>query len=315
MSSNRSILSLPLRKEVITALSGAGYTTLRDLAGVSADSLSKELAISDEVADQILSYLAPAPTAPGLSMTQSVAVLAQPNDKFSTGCSGLDKILGGGLQRGHILELSGPPGSPKELIARNLIIEFAKLGHSVILVDCQNSIDLRALQRSLQGSDSLQSVSYQRVMDLPSLLLFFEHLPGVLAQRTKDTLLVVASLSFPFQSPDLTPARRNILLQKLKQLLAKETNTQRVTVVTTSSLATKMVNADGSIGTFDTGTQGIMVPQLGSLYLPSGKSWRILLAPNEPMNGFVRLYASPQHQQNPGSSYAVEPYTIVSAAA
>jgi len=33
--------------------------------------------------------------------------------------------------------------------------------------------------------------------------------------------------------------------------------------VTTCQLATKMVNADGTSGTFDTGARGIMMPQLG----------------------------------------------------
>jgi hypothetical protein len=35
----------------------------------------------------------------------------------------------------------------------------------------------------------------------------------------------------------------------------------------TSQLATKMINSDGSPGTFDTGALGVMVPQLGSVPL------------------------------------------------
>ena len=36
-----------------------------------------------------------------------------------------------------------------------------------------------------------------------------------------------------------------------------------VQIVTTSQMATKMVNPDGSSGSFDSGAKGIMVPQLG----------------------------------------------------
>lgn len=67
-------------------------------------------------------------------MTQSVATLGQAGRCIPTGCYGLDKLLDGGLQPGHILEISGPPGSPKEVIARNLIVQFARRDHRTIIV-------------------------------------------------------------------------------------------------------------------------------------------------------------------------------------
>ena len=46
----------------------------------------------------------------------------------------LDKILGGGLKRGHILEISGPPGSAKELMARNIVQSFLEANHQVLFI-------------------------------------------------------------------------------------------------------------------------------------------------------------------------------------
>jgi RAD51-like protein 2 len=143
-------------------------------------------------------------------------------------------------------------------------------------------VDLRALTRLLRP-EHLPFVQFKRVMSLPELLLFFEQLEAILPSEVcrycfvyphrthvdmpQDTLLYIASIAFPFQNPDISPARRSLLLQKVRQILAKATTTPRVTVVATSQLATKFVNQDGSPGNFETGTQGIMVPQLGSLYL------------------------------------------------
>ncbi|KAH6917827.1 hypothetical protein BKA70DRAFT_2048 [Coprinopsis sp. MPI-PUGE-AT-0042] len=296
MASKRSILSLPLPKNVLAALSSAGYTKLGDVSGNTAESLAKELSVPEEAAAQILALLDVPLTAPAtMPMTQSVAALAQPSTCIPTRCAGLDKLLAGGLSRGHILEISGPPGSPKELVAQNIVIEFVENGGRVMIIDCQNVVDLRALTRILEP-EHLPSVQYKRVMSLPELLLFFEQLDTILP--SEDALLYLSSFAFPFQNPDISPARRSVLLQKVRQILAKATTNPRVTVLVTSQLATKFVNPDGSPGNFDSGTRGIMVPQLGSIYLPSGKSWRVLLAPDSRTSGQMRLVSSPTSPQN-----------------
>lgn len=135
-------------------------------------------------------------------------------------------------------------------------------------------------------------------------MLFMEQLPAILSSLSRvrraiqssltsgadhlprKTLLVITSISCLFSSAELTLAHRSSLLQRVKQLLANLTLDGKLTVrpyplflpsmrfnglqiVITSQLATKMVNPDGSPGTFDSGVVGIMVPQLGQLnYAP-----------------------------------------------
>lgn len=45
-----------------------------------------------------------------------------PSTRLLSGNLPLDNILDGGLRRGHILEISGPPGTAKE----TMIVEFVK---------------------------------------------------------------------------------------------------------------------------------------------------------------------------------------------
>ena len=69
----------------------------------------------------------------GLPLSQSVASLSRPN---ILKCSYLavNKILGGGLPRGHILEISGPPGSFKESLALDFVRIFAEFNEGVMFV-------------------------------------------------------------------------------------------------------------------------------------------------------------------------------------
>lgn len=94
---------------------------------------------------------------------------------------------------------------------------------------------------------------------------------------------MVNSISFPFHvGENLSVSARNYLLERLKRILTKACATSNLTVgdqpnsqkniiisglkvVTTSQLSTKILNPDGSMGTFNTGGKGIMVPQLGNL--------------------------------------------------
>lgn len=54
--------------------------------------------------------------------------------KYTTGCQPIDEILGGGLKRGCVLELSGPPGASKEAITIDTTRAFVEDGQAVLFV-------------------------------------------------------------------------------------------------------------------------------------------------------------------------------------
>ena len=56
------------------------------------------------------------------------------SQKFSTRSTAIDGLLTGGLLRGHILEISGPPGTPKEVVATNVATSFVEAGEEVLFI-------------------------------------------------------------------------------------------------------------------------------------------------------------------------------------
>ena len=67
-------------------------------------------------------------------MTQSASLMLEHSEQVNTQCAGLDTVLDGGLKRGRILEISGPPGSPKEKLLIEIACVFAKAEAGVLFV-------------------------------------------------------------------------------------------------------------------------------------------------------------------------------------
>ena len=68
-------------------------------------------------------------------LTQSGAALMSVQSKrYSTRCKSLDTLIDGGVRPGSILEISGPPGSPKESLTLNVVRCFLEAEHDVLFV-------------------------------------------------------------------------------------------------------------------------------------------------------------------------------------
>jgi len=82
--------------------------------------------------------------------------------------------------------------------------------------------------------------------------------------------------------------------------------------VTTSQLSIKMINTDGSPGSYDSGAHGILSPYLGDTYLPHAKAHRVMLCPDRPDSntGFIKVLSSPKYPRGK-SPPILEPYSIV----
>lgn len=60
-----------------------------------------------------------------IPLTQPAATLSSESAApFTTKCGPIDRLLGGGLPRKHVLEISGPPGTPKGVIVVGLVRSF-----------------------------------------------------------------------------------------------------------------------------------------------------------------------------------------------
>ncbi|KAJ3868924.1 hypothetical protein EV359DRAFT_77223 [Lentinula novae-zelandiae] len=299
---SQPLSSLPLPPSTLATLSKAGYETLKDLPpSDSANQLTDVLKIPLKASQTIYSSSQRLGSGDSLSIlpsTRSAAALMGSISKqkprtFSTRCPAIDTLLNGGVPEGGIVELSGPPGSSKERILLNIILSCVQVGRRVLFVDCQSMCDPRSIDAHLKDVPTArQLVTYVKIGDLTEFLMFMNNLSSN-SDKSFD-ILAISCMTFPFQNAQISIAARNKLLEKIKQTLTKLSHTQNVTIAITSQLVTRLMNIDGSTGNFDSvGAKGIMVPQLGPAYLPSGKVFRLLLALDgaELRTGFVRLLA------------------------
>ncbi|KAG1753525.1 uncharacterized protein EDB91DRAFT_402193 [Suillus paluster] len=278
------------------ALRRAGYETLDNLSSTSAEALSKELKIAISESQTIITA-SQRPAGPPLS--QSLASLISRSQTFACSYATVNTALGGGLPRGRILEISGPPGSFKETLALDYTRIFVESNEEVIFVDTQNTTSLATIKKTFRTSpaaaDYRDLVRYAHLHTLPDLMIFIHNLLSEIHPKTG--LLVLNSISFPFLShPDLQYSKRTALLDKIRQVFLRASSLNNLTIITTSQMSTKLLNADGSPGNFETGAKAVMVPQLGSTYLPSGRSYRLVIVPDSRTTGAVQLLSSPVPQ-------------------
>ncbi|KAK7036613.1 hypothetical protein VNI00_011546 [Paramarasmius palmivorus] len=301
MAESRPIHLLSLPPSTLSSLTGAGYELLEDIPTQTAQDLAQSLRIPLEASKSLISASQSNPT-PSMPLLQSAAgrLVSKGTDnktRVSTRFKPLDSLLDGGLLRGNVLELSGAPGMPKERIildiTRSFLSEsensevlfvgswfFLTLGTRINdLPDCQNNISPATLEESFKDTPHHGTrLSYIKIYTLFDLVLFFNNLSSYLLSHPLVSLLVIHSMSFPFQNAtELKAYQRNALYDQIKQSLARNCATYNLATVITSQLATKLLNADGSPGNFDTGAAGVLVPHLGNAYLPSGRSYRVVI--------------------------------------
>ncbi|KAI0077365.1 P-loop containing nucleoside triphosphate hydrolase protein [Panus rudis PR-1116 ss-1] len=313
----RPISSLQLPSQQLSALTRAGYTTIDDLKASTPEQLAEDLNLPVEATQSILS--ATQKRKQPTQLTQSAAsLLSTRPTKYTTFSKPLDSLLGGGLSKGSVLEISGPPGTAKESLAENITRSFLEAGHGVLFVDMQNMTSAARLREAIHSSSVLSSehdhlVHYLNAFTLPDLMVFMNQLPGYLKTYTNIGLLVLNSLWFPFQTPTaLTHSTRNSILKRIQETLSKACALSGIAVVTTTQLATKLVKADGTSANFDTGSRAILMPQPAPSYLPSGRSFRVLIVPQDRTSGVLRLLGAPTHVQSRSSQASrEEPYELV----
>ncbi|KIY70743.1 hypothetical protein CYLTODRAFT_419421 [Cylindrobasidium torrendii FP15055 ss-10] len=284
--------TLPLPPSALSALDAAGYETLGDLRGLPREQL-EEYGIPSSMMQAIGASQAPARAPP---LSQSIASMTQGPTKetrITTGCQPLDVLLSGGLPFGTALEISGPPGAPREPLAMNICKSFVRAQKRVLFVDFQNMHSPASIRDTLSDIDyDKRSVLYSKILDLSHLMQFVHSLPGYLERHPPISLLVLSSISNPFQNAHVAAKNKIGLQSVIRAALAKACVSQEMTVVSTSQLSTKVLNADGSVGNYDTGAKGVMVPSLGD-YLPEKKSYRVIVSRSSPNTGELRLFSTP----------------------
>jgi circadian clock protein KaiC len=153
-----------------------------------------------------------------------------PDDRVSTGCAGLDDVLGGGLPRGHLYLLEGDPGAGKTTLALGFLLEGVRRGERVLDVTLSESrADLENMARShgffldqieffelLPGEEDLNPGEQYSVFH-PADVELSDRMQTIIAEieRVKPDRLVVDSLSeLRMLAKDSFRYRRQILALK-----------------------------------------------------------------------------------------------------
>lgn len=151
---------------------------------------------------------------------------------------------------------------------------------------------------------------YHNLHSLSEFLAFLRTLPTFLKGRPLISVMVLESVWFLFQeTSSYSRGTRGKLLVKVQQDVARLCADFKLTIITTSQLATKLVHPDGTPADFNTGSKAILVPQLGTAYLPPSRSYRAIIIPHSRTHGIIRLLSSPTHLT--GSEHREELYEIV----
>ncbi|XP_044142359.1 DNA repair protein RAD51 homolog 3-like isoform X4 [Bufo gargarizans] len=113
----REVGSFPLAPSVRAKLIAAGFSTLQDVADVTAIELAREAGLPEDSAVKVLQILR-RENQSGTSVTlkhTALELLEQEQAQASiiTFCSALDEVLGGGVPLAKVTEICGPPGVGK----------------------------------------------------------------------------------------------------------------------------------------------------------------------------------------------------------
>jgi DNA repair protein RadB len=83
---------------------------------------------------------------------------------LSTGCAALDDLLGGGIERGTVTQVYGPPGAGKTNVALSTAVETAATGGTAVYIDTEGLSVERFDQVLSARADDVESASARIVL-------------------------------------------------------------------------------------------------------------------------------------------------------
>ena len=160
------------------------------------------------------------------------------NHKLPTNSS-LDELLGGGIEKGTITQIFGPPSSGKSNIALTLTVNVAKMGRKVIYIDTEGGISIDRIRQIAQYD--FEKVANNIIVFEPTT--FSEQNDNLkaievwLRQNNDDVdLLVLDSAVALYRVDDMKSSKLNKELGKQMGVLAKIARTYDVCVLLTNQI-------------------------------------------------------------------------------
>ena len=160
------------------------------------------------------------------------------NHKIPTNSS-LDELLGGGIEKGTITQIFGPPSSGKSNIALNLAVNVAKNAKKVIYIDTEGGISIDRIKQIAQY-DFEKVANNIIVFEPTNFLEQNDNLKAIevwLRKNNDDVdLLVLDSAVALYRVDDMKSSKLNKELGKQMGILAKIARKYDVAVLLTNQI-------------------------------------------------------------------------------
>jgi len=189
------------------------------------------------------------------------------NPKLNTGSVKLDRLLGGGISRGKITELTGEAGAGKTQIIIQLAVSLAAEGYLAVILDTEGSIYpqriLQIIQSNELSADVMDRIIIKRIVDNNQLLSTVQLLPALIDIKKNVGGIFVDSIAQPYRFNQNQDSRRKNggYLYRICGILNKLASENDIPVVLTNPVSVKI----------NQGTASQLIPALGESwsYAPS----------------------------------------------
>ena len=164
-------------------------------------------------------------------------------EKFSTGSSSLDNILGGGIETGSITQFYGGPGSGKSQICLTLCALLPNQ-YNVVYIDTEGKfrperIEQILKERTLESTNALKRIHISKPADSQGMERAIDNVSNIIDSNAFIKLLIVDSiinhLTIEYQGRSELPLRQqklNLLMSKLQKIATEK----KVAVVITNHI-------------------------------------------------------------------------------
>jgi len=134
--------------------------------------------------------------------------------------SSLDELLGGGIEKGCITQIYGPPGSGKTNISLKIVYEATKNGSKAIYMDTEGGLSLERIQQ-IAGSDFnkiAQNIYLLEPKSFDQQQLDIQNIEDLLSEDDSLDILIIDSIVALYRVEEGDPSEIN---KKLGRLMAK----------------------------------------------------------------------------------------------
>ncbi len=187
-------------------LSMSGYNTLMSIAVASPGELVEATGMGDNVAKRIIA-VARSSLEMGFETGEEILRKRELVQKFHTGSSALDSMLGGGIETGAITEAFGEFGSGKTQLGHALAVNVMKEDPEAIVVyiDSENTFRPERILELAKGAkldpeEALRRIRVARAFNSDHQVLLAEKVEDLINKGNKIRLVVVDSLTSHFRA-------------------------------------------------------------------------------------------------------------------